>query len=273
MVVQAGGKGGLAGLDKQAVRNTLLAAADAAAIPTLKGFRTPLAVENKWTTGFDPVTESDRDAEIAIRGVIAEHFPDHGIIGEEWDPKASAGAFDWIVDPIDGTRAFICGVPVWGTLIGLMHNGRAVAGMMAQPFTGEAWLGLEGEATYHRHGESSPIRASQVKRLSEAKMSATSPDLFELSGTTEVFTALRKAVLQCRWGLDCYAYSLLAAGQFDLVVEAGLKNVDIAPLVPIIEAAGGIVTTWTGEAPEKGGNIVAAATRELHEAAMAVLNG
>src|ERR1700759_3337159 len=126
----------LGGLDPELVRQTMLAAADAAATKTLAGFRTPLAVENKWETGFDPVTAADKDAEIAIRAVLSAAFPDHGIIGEEWDAKASSGAFDWIVDPIDGTRAFISGVPVWGTLIGLLHRGRAVAGLMAQPFTG-----------------------------------------------------------------------------------------------------------------------------------------
>ncbi|MEO6395416.1 MAG: histidinol-phosphatase [Devosia sp.] len=265
-------KSRLAGLDPEAVRRTLLDAATAASVPTLSGFRTPLAVENKWSSGFDPVTAADRDAETAIRAVIARDFPDHGIIGEEWDAKTGSGAFDWIVDPIDGTRAFISGVPVWGTLIGLMHHGKAIAGLMAQPFAGEIWTGIEGEALYRRDGEATPARASGVTRLSEAKMSATSPDMFERTGTIERFERLRRGVLQCRWGLDCYAYCLLASGHLDLVVEAGLKNVDIAPLVPIIEAAGGIVTTWTGEPPEKGGHIVAAATRQLHAAAMDALN-
>ncbi len=219
-----------------------------------------------------PGDRTDRDAEIAIRGVIAERFPDHGIIGEEWDAKACSGAFDWIVDPIDGTRAFISGVPVWGTLIGLMRDGRAIAGLMSQPFTDELWVGMEGEATYRHGGVSKPVHVSKTTKLNEAKMSATSPDIFELTGTMEAFTRLRRGVLQCRWGLDCYGYCLVASGHLDLVVEAGLKNVDIAPLVPIIESAGGIVTTWTGEPPEKGGNIVAAATAELHEAAMKVLN-
>ncbi|MEQ1902057.1 MAG: histidinol-phosphatase [Devosia sp.] len=264
---------GLAGLDLTLVRDTFFAAADAAAVPTLSGFRTPQAVENKWATGFDPVTASDKDAEIAIRSVIAARFPDHGIIGEEWDPKQSSGAFDWIVDPIDGTRAFISGVPVWGTLVGLMRDGKAIAGMMAQPFTGETWMGLGGEALYRHGGRVESIRTSGLKDLSRAKMSATSPDIFEQTGTWDIFNRLRGRVLQCRWGLDCYGYCLVAAGHLDLVVEAGLKNVDIAPLVPIIEAAGGVVTTWAGEPPEKGGNIIASATRELHEAAMAVLNG
>ena len=263
----------LAGLDLEAVRATLLAAADAAAERTLAGFRTPLAVENKWETGFDPVTAADKDAEIAVRAVIGERFPDHGIIGEEWDAKASSGAFDWIVDPIDGTRAFISGVPVWGTLIGLMHKGRAVAGLMAQPFTGEAWLGLPGSSTYRRNGQSQVIRTSGLTDLSRAKISATSPDIFELSGTMEHIARLRKATLQCRWGLDCYGYCLVAAGHLDIVCEAALKNVDISPLIPIIENAGGVVTTWDGGPAEAGGNCIAAATPELHAAALEVING
>jgi len=263
----------LGGLDADLVRQTLLDAADAAAGKTLAGFRTNLAVENKWQTGFDPVTEADKDAEIAIRAVLSARFPEHGIIGEEWDAKASAGEYDWIVDPIDGTRAFISGVPVWGTLIGLMRGGRAVAGLMAQPFTGETYLGLPGGAWYRRHGETRPIHTSGVTELGRAKVTATSPDIFEQAGTTAQLARLRAAALQVRWGLDCYGYCLMAAGHIDLVCESALKNVDIAPLIPIIENAGGIVTTWDGKPAEAGGNCVAAATPELHKAALDVLNG
>jgi histidinol phosphatase-like enzyme (inositol monophosphatase family) len=266
---------GLGGLDPDLVRKTMLAAADAAAARTLAGFRTPLAVENKWQTGFDPVTAADKDAEIAIRAVLGAAFPDHGIIGEEWDAKASASAFDWIVDPIDGTRAFISGVPVWGTLIGLLHGGRAVAGLMAQPFTGEMWLAVGGEGKFHRGDQVTKLATSGVTKLAEAKMTATSPELFVRPGRdlSAAWDRINAATLQTRWGLDCYGYCLLASGHIDLVVEAGLKNVDIAPLIPIIESAGGIVTTWEGGPAEAGGNCVAAATPELHEAAMKVLRG
>jgi histidinol phosphatase-like enzyme (inositol monophosphatase family) len=264
---------GLGGLDPDLVQRTLLEAADAAATRTLAGFRTNLAVENKWQTGFDPVTEADKDAEIAIRAVLSARFPDHGIIGEEWDAKASAGEFDWIVDPIDGTRAFISGVPVWGTLIGLLHRGRAVAGLMAQPFTGETWLGLNGTSIYRRGSDTRTIHTSGVNELKHAKVTATSPDIFEQAGTMANINRLRAATLQLRWGLDCYGYCLLAAGHIDIVAESALKNVDIAPLIPIIQNAGGVVTTWDGGPAEQGGNCVAAATPELHAAAMQVLNG
>src|SRR5690606_34805074 len=146
------------------------------------------------------------------------------------------GDFTWIIDPIDGTRAFIAGIPVWGTLVGLLHEGRAVAGLMAQPFTGEVYLSLPGDATYHRGQQSAPLRTSAVTELAGAKLTATSPDMF-LRGERDLATPwsrISKAALTVRYGLDCYGYALLAAGHLDLVVEANLKDVDIAPLIPLI---------------------------------------
>jgi histidinol phosphatase-like enzyme (inositol monophosphatase family) len=261
----------LGGLDQVAVERMLLDAAEIAAAITLPRFRAGLAVDNKEAGGFDPVTEADREAELAIREAIGARFPDHGIVGEEWDTKSAETAYVWIVDPIDGTRAFITGVPVWGTLVGLMVEGRAVAGLMAQPFTGEIYIGVAGKARYHRGEERQDLRTSAVTALSHAKLTTTSPDLFERAGLVEPWTALRREVLTTRYGLDCYGYCLLAAGHIDLVVEAGLKDVDIAPLIPLIQNAGGIVTTWDGSPAEQGGNCVAAATPELHEAALRVL--
>jgi len=156
---------------------------------------------------------------------------------------------------------------VWGTLIGLLRHGRAVAGLMAQPFTGETYLGLPGGAWYRRNGETRPIRTSAVTELKRAKVTATSPDIFEQAGTTAQLARLRAASLQVRWGLDCYGYCLMAAGHIDLVCESALKNVDIAPLIPIIENAGGVVTTWDGGPAEAGGNCVAAATPESRRSA------
>ncbi len=263
----------LGGLSADLVRNTLLDAAEIAASRTLPRFRSALVVDNKLATGFDPVTEADRDAELAIRELLGQRFPDHAIIGEEWDDKAGAGRFAWIIDPIDGTRAFIVGAPVWGTLIGLTIDGRAVAGLMAQPFTGEIFIGLPGEAHYHRGTDRAPLMTSSVTDLAKARLTATSPDIFEISGTQPAFDRLRKSVLTTRYGLDCYGYALLAAGHIDLVAEAALKDVDICPLIPLIENAGGIVTTWDGGPAEQGGNCVAAATRELLAAALEKLNG
>ncbi|MFY8031421.1 MAG: histidinol-phosphatase [Devosia sp.] len=263
----------LGGLDAGLVRQTLLDAADMAAAMTLPRFRSALAVDNKESVGFDPVTEADREAELAIRELIGKRFPDHSIVGEEWEDKDGTTPFAWIIDPIDGTRAFITGVPVWGTLIGLTVGGKAVAGLMAQPFTGEVYLSLPGDAGYYRGGQHLPLKTSGVTALNKAKMTATSPDIFELSGTTGVWNALRKSVLTTRYGLDCYGYALLATGHIDLVAEAALKNVDICPLIPLIQNAGGVITTWDGGPAEQGGNCVAAATPELHAAALKVLQG
>ncbi len=249
---------------------TLIACADAARAATLPRFRTQLSVDNKLASGFDPVTEADREAESLIRKVISDRFADHGIVGEEWDDKQSESPWCWIIDPIDGTRAFISGVPVWGTLVGVTHNGRAVAGLMEQPFTGERWIAVDGDLTYSHNGTQYPAKTSGVETLAEARLSTTAPDLFR-GPHIQAWTRVNERALQVRYGLDCYAYCLLASGHQDLVVEAGLKDVDIAPLIPIIEAAGGVVTTWDGGRAERGGTCVAAATPQLHEEAMRVL--
>lgn len=265
----------LGDLDSSDVRRLLLDAADTAAAITLPRFRTALAVDNKLAVGFDPVTDADREAESAIRELISRRFPDHAIIGEEWDDKHSDSPFTWIIDPIDGTRAFVTGVPVWGTLVGLMHNGRAVAGLMAQPFTGEVYLSLPGDASFHRGTQSQALATSAVTEIGKAKLTTTSPDLFlnEVGGRDVAgpWQRISTAALTVRYGLDCYGYCLLAAGHLDLVVEAGLKNVDIAPLIPLIVNAGGVVTTWEGGPAEEGGTCIAAATPELHAAALKLL--
>jgi histidinol phosphatase-like enzyme (inositol monophosphatase family) len=257
------------------IEATLLEAAAAAAALTLPKFRQGIAVDNKWATGFDPVTAADREAELAVREVIGRRYPEHAIVGEEWDNKDTGSRFAWIVDPIDGTRAFITGVPVWGTLIGFMVDGHATAGLMAQPFTGELWFAANGRGEYHRNGEIIALRTSPVVELAHAKMTTTSPDLFVRPGRdlSRPWNAITEAVLTVRYGLDCYGYCLLASGHIDLVVEPGLKDVDICPLIPVIEAAGGVITTWDGGPAEGGGNCVAAANAELHAKALAVING
>jgi len=258
------------GLSDAAIAETLLACAEAARPITLDRFRTQLVVDNKHASGFDPVTEADRAAETAIREIISARFPDHGIVGEEWDAKATTTPYNWIIDPIDGTRAFITGVPVWGTLVGLTHEGKAIAGLMEQPFTGEYWLAVGGRLRHGRNGTELPAGVSTVTSLSSARTTTTTPDMFR-GPHLSAWTRLNSSVLVVRYGLDCYGYCLLASGHIDLVVEADLKDVDIAPLVPIIEAAGGVVTTWDGGRAEKGGTCVAAATPQLHEEAIRVL--
>ncbi|WP_334174216.1 histidinol-phosphatase [Pseudoxanthobacter sp.] len=246
-------------------------AADAAAA-ALPHFRVGIAADNKAGPGaYDPVTEGDRATEAAIRARIEAAFPDDAIIGEEFGTARAGARHTWIVDPIDGTRAFLAGLPLWGTLVGLVEDDRAVLGMMSQPFTGEMFLGDGGRAEWRRGGAVLPLAARSGRRLGEALMMSTSPHLFA-GADAAVFARMVGAVRDIRYGGDCYAYCMLAAGQVDLVVECGLKTYDIAALVPIIEGAGGVVTTWDGRPAKDGGRIVAAGSAALHAEALALLN-
>lgn len=257
-------------VDISAIEATLRRASAAAAAVTLPLFRADTSVENKRSEGFDPVTLADRNAELAIRDVISEQFPDHAIIGEEHASKSTDSSYSWIIDPIDGTRAFISGLPVWGTLIGVAHEGKLFAGLMSQPFIGEIFLGLPGTSTYERGGISEPLSTSAVKSLNAARLFTTTPKLFQ-GEQREKFDRLENAVMLPRYGTDCYAYCLVAAGHADLVVEPRLNIYDIAALVTIVREAGGVVTTFNGDEPDLGGDIIAAATPELHAAAMHIM--
>lgn len=245
---------------------------DNAAKVTLPLFRTRLNVTNKLDEEFDPVTEADRNAESIIRDLLEKRFPDHGIVGEEFGSVRSDARYQWIIDPIDGTRAFISGIPVWGTLIGLYDNGVPIAGVMDQPFTRERYISLNGKT--HLAAFDSPLTAlstSSVASLDQATLMTTSPHLLQTPQTTTYFEVERRVKL-FRYGCDCYAYCVLASGQVDLVIESGLNVYDIAALIPIIEGAGGIVTSWSGEDASQGGTILAAANEQLHAQALAVLN-
>lgn len=238
---------------------------------TLRRFRCQTLVDNKHAQGFDPVTEADRAAEQAIRTLIGQEFPDHGILGEELGAENTDNSHVWVIDPVDGTRAFIAGLPLWGTLVGLTVDGDAVAGMMSQPFTGE--LFYSGGEGAHYEGPCGAHRLSVRKTVSlgEATLCTTTPMLFEGPRRAR-YDRVEAAVRLPRYGTDCYAYAMLAAGHVDLVIESGLQPYDIVALIPIIEQAGGVVTTWEGGAAEAGGDIVAAATPELHAAAVDLLN-
>ncbi len=250
----------------------LFALAEAAAKQTMPRFRQRGAVDNKYETGFDPVTEADRLAESAIRDLIVRDYPHHGILGEEHGAVGLDREHVWVIDPIDGTRAFISGLPTWGTLIGLQKNGRAIAGVMSQPFTDEIFFALESESFLVRAGVHERLQTRKTHSLSEATMFTTTPQLFKGEQRLR-FDRLESMVQLSRYGCDCYAYAMLAAGFVDLVVETGLKPYDIVALVPIIENAGGMITCRDGSRPEKAGDIVAAATPELHRAALEVMNG
>lgn len=251
---------------------TAHALADRSGMVILPHFRTQTAVRHKGGTAFDPVTEADRGAEAAIRKAIGETYPDHGIVGEEFGAEREDAHFCWIIDPIDGTRAFIMGQPLWGTLIGLTEAGAPLIGLLDQPYTQERFWSGETQSFFAKGGETTAIETRACPALGDATLASTSPDMFEGDDQGR-FEGLSAGVKLRRFGGDCYNYGLLAMGQVDLVVEAGLKPFDILPLVPIVERAGGVVSTWDGGDPRAGGRIVAAGDPALHERAVKALSG
>jgi len=244
--------------------------ADAAAKAIMPHFRASTEITNKGATHFDPVTAADRDAEAAMRRLIAETYPDHGVIGEEYGSDRPEADNVWVLDPIDGTRAFISGLPVWGILIGLFEEGRPRLGMMAQPFTGERFAGDGRRAWYSGPDGKKALATRPVAQLADAVMFTTSPYLFS-GDEGEAYRRVERAVRLARYGCDCYAYCMVAAGHADIVVEAGLQIYDIAALIPIIEGAGGRVTSWTGESAAAGGRVCATGDARLHDEVLATL--
>ena len=257
------------GQELQDFLRELVTIAAAAALPY---FRQTVAVDNKDATGFDPVTAADRETEDALRRAIERHFPDHGIMGEERPPHLPDARYQWVIDPIDGTRAFICGVPTWATLVGLCDGGVPVLGLMSQPVVGEYFIGGAGRAINGYRGRETVLSTSDIVELAHSSLFATSPDMFGSGDDAARFDALSACVQLTRYGVDSYAYCLLAAGHVDLVAEAGLGFYDVAALIPIIEAAGGIVTDWSGQAVRGGGTVVAAANAALHASALRTLD-
>jgi len=246
--------------------------ADAAGAAILPHFRAPLAVRNKAGPGaYDPVTAADLGAEAAMRALIRETFPDHGIYGEEDEHLQGAGALTWVIDPLDGTRAFITGALHWGVLIALYDGARPILGVMDQPYTRERFVGNRLGARWMREGDERRLATRACAGLGEAVLYTTAPELFSEEGESQAFQRLAARVRLTRYGGDCYSYCMLASGYVDLVVESDLKPYDIQALIPIIEAAGGIVTSWTGGAAHYGGAIVAAGSAAVHAAALRVL--
>lgn len=247
--------------------------ADAAGAVITPLFRAHGAVDDKAAPGaFDPVTQADKAAESAMRALIAEHFPDDGVLGEEHEDTPSASGYTWVLDPIDGTRAFILGLPLWGTLIALNDGTRPIFGVLDQPYTGERWLGGQGQNNFADRTGNRPLKTSATTALSDAMVMATHPEIFSTPKERVAFERVADQCRMVRWGGDCYAYGLLALGAVDLVVESSLKAFDIQALIPIIEAAGGLVTNWQGGTCYDGGQILAAANLEIHKAAMDALN-
>jgi histidinol phosphatase-like enzyme (inositol monophosphatase family) len=236
-------------------------------------FRTSLSIDDKSAnTNFDPVTEADRAGEAVMRRIIKYHFPQHGIVGEEFGNEREDADYVWVLDPIDGTKSFIAGFPIWGTLIALLHKGTPVFGMMHQPFIGERFSGDNASAVYQGASGERKLTARRCESLKEATSYTTSPLLMNASDRA-IFARIESEVRLSRYGGDCYSYCMLAAGHLDLVVETELKPYDIAALIPIITGAGGVVTNWEGGPAQNGGRIVAAGDPRVHEATLKLLNG
>jgi inositol-phosphate phosphatase/L-galactose 1-phosphate phosphatase/histidinol-phosphatase len=246
-----------------------LALADAAGAVIRGHFRQRVEVIDK--ADASPVTIADRDSEAAMRRLIAQSFPEHGILGEEHGSERVDAEYVWVLDPIDGTKSFISGIPLFGTLIALLKNGVPVLGVLDQPISGERWLGVAGKPSTHN---GSPIRTRACERLDAASVFSTSPDMF-IGSDAEAFGRVRQGAKLVRYGGDCYAYGMCAMGFIDAVVEASLKPYDFCALIPIIEGAGGIVTDWQGRRPGlvSDGRILACGDVVLHEAMLGRLTG
>ena len=259
--------------DPQALIETANRLADAAAEVTLKHFRsTSLGTENKEPDDYDPVTIADRGAEEAMRKILAVERPQDGIFGEEFENFEGESGLTWVLDPIDGTRGFVSGTPTWGTLIAVGPESGPILGIVDQPYIGERFIGGLGLAELRYRGTTSPLKTRPACPLAEATIFTTFPEV----GTEDEGAAFHRVARQCRltrYGTDCYAYALLAAGQIDLVIEAGLKAYDIQGPLAVIEAAGGKVTNWEGGPVHMGGRVIAAANAEIYDEAMELLQG
>ena len=246
------------------------AAADIAGAAIRPFFRAGVGIDDK--ADQSPVTIADRTAEQAMRAVLAQRLPEHGILGEEFGLDRPGASHRWVLDPIDGTRAFITGRPQFGTLIGLLHDGVPVLGVIDQPITGERWVGVAGERTRFR-GAYGAAGCRPCATLDAAELSCTSPDIFD-GPRDAAWRGLAGAVRRVSWGGDCYAYGLLALGMIDVIAEAGLKPWDWAALVPVIEGAGGRITDWQGRAlhAEGDGSVLAVGDAALLAPALALLS-
>lgn len=241
--------------------------ADRASAVTLPYFRTPTPVDDKGGRRYDPVTEADRTAEAAMRKLIQERYPTHGVLGEEEAPRMGSEPYQWVLDPIDGTRSFITGIPLWGTLIALNDGQRPRIGIMDQPYTRERFVGTPDGAWLN--GRELAVRA--CTDLASASLMCTAFELFDDQGQRQVFREIADKARLVRFGGDCYAYCMLAMGMVDVVIEAGLKPYDVQALIPIVEGAGGVMTTWTGADAQHGGAIVACGNHRLHQTLVAQL--
>ena len=256
----------------QDLMHTAAALADAARVATLAHFRSAvLTADTKETDRFDPVTVADRLSEQRMRAILAQRRPDDGILGEEFGTTSGTSGLTWVLDPIDGTRGYLSGTPTWGVLISVADAAGPIYGIIDQPYIGERFEGGLGRAEVNGPMGRHHLATRPARPLSEAILFTTFPEV----GLPAEGAAFRRVAAQARlvrYGMDCYAYALIAAGQIDLVIESGLKAYDVQAPIAVIEAAGGIVTDWQGNPCPNGGQVLAAANREIHAAALALLN-
>lgn len=248
-----------------------LALAEASAREILPHFRRNIDIDVKSGAVWDPVTEADRAGERVMRAMIEKNYPEHGIVGEEYGTKLGRSGMTWILDPVDGTRAFICGMPTWTTLIGLTRDNDALIGVMNQPFVGETFYGNPEGAFHARGGETQKLKVRAARPISDAILTTTAPELYRTPHEKSVLARLSAAARLTRYGGDAYFFCLLAAGHIDIAMDARMETYDIAPLIPIIRGAGGVVSTWSGGSATGGGNVISATAPELLEEALALM--
>ncbi|EEB84354.1 histidinol-phosphatase [Roseobacter sp. GAI101] len=245
--------------------------ADAARRATLPHFRTAaLATDNKLAEGYDPVTEADRAAERVMREILSKERPHDAILGEEYGAESGTSGLTWVLDPIDGTRGFVSGTPTWGVLIALGDDKGPFFGIIDQPYIGERFIGTSSDASMTGGSGTHPLKTRTARDISEATVFTTFPEVGSAAEGAAFAEVSRRARLT-RYGMDCYAYALVAAGQVDLVIEAGLQAYDIQAPIAVVQAAGGIVTDWQGGPAHQGGRAVAAANAEIHAQALEIL--
>ena len=250
--------------------------ADAAGEVIRPYFRQRIDVADKGAAKgamFDPVTEADRNAEKAIRAIIERERPGDGVLGEEFGEKEGTSGLRWVLDPVDGTRAFINGRHEWGSLIALEENGRPVLGIIDQPVLGERFIGVNGRASLFVRGIETDLRVRACANVGDAILCATHPYAYFLAEERAAFRRVSEAVKMSRFGGDCYIFGLLAMGFADLIVETSFHRWDVAALIPVIEGAGGIITDWHGGDCSKGGQCIASGDRRVHDAALKLLAG
>ncbi len=250
--------------------------ADAAGRAILPHFRAELAVENKAAgAGYDPVTLADRAAETALRQMIHEAYPGHGVLGEEFGLRLGDTGLTWVIDPIDGTRNFMSGLLHWGALIALYDGEKPLLGVVDQPYVGERFIGSALGARLVRGGDSppTPLRVRRCHGLETAILCATGRHIFADDAELEAFDRVAAKTRMVHYGGDCYLYCMLAAGRVDLVIESTLRPHDVQALIPLVEAAGGIITDWSGGPAVDGGQVVAAGDRRVYEQALELLSG